>query len=163
MKNGIRTTFGMLTAALTALVFVVAPAAAAGNTQISGVGTFETGPECTDPITSVITPIVMTGDLVGCWYTTSLETIHTTPSGGYREKGTETFVGCLSDGTTCGTFSTTYHFEAKYAADGSEIHGHCEHPLVSGTEDFEGITGQIFMKDDVATGEFNYRGHFSLR
>ena len=163
MRNGIRTTLGMLTTALTALVFVVTPAAAAGNTQISGVGTFGTTVQCADGLTSVIPPIVMTGDLVGCWYTTSSEVVHTTPSGGYRESGTETFDGCLSDGTTCGTFSTTYQFEAKYAADGSEIHGHCEHPLVSGTGGFAGITGQINMKDDVATGEFNYRGHFSLR
>ena len=165
MRKGIRTTLGMLTTALTALVFVVAPAAAAGNTQISGVGTFETAnpPTRCTAFPSVISPIIMTGDLVGCWYTTSSEVVHTTPSGGYRESGTETFDGCLSDGTTCGTFSTTYQFEAKYAANGSEIHGHCEHPLVSGTGDFAGITGQINMKDDVATGEFNYRGHFSLR
>lgn len=161
MRNGVRTTLCMLTAALAVLVFVVTPAAAAGNTQISGVGTFDTSGQCSD-LPSEIPPIVMTGDLVGCWYTTSLEVVHTTPSGGYRESGTETFIGCLSDGTTCGTFDTTYKFEAKFAADGSEIHGHCEHKLVSGTEDFAGIKGQINFKDDVATGEFNYRGHFSL-
>ena len=161
MRNKLRTTLGMLTVALMALLFVVAPVAAEGNTQISGVASFETPGQCTD-LPSEISPMVMTGDLVGCWYTTSLEVVHTTPSGGYRESGTETFVGCLSDGTTCGTFSTTYKFTAKYDADGSEIHGRCEHPITGGTEQLEGITGRVDFKDDVETGAFDYRGHITL-
>jgi hypothetical protein len=64
---------------------------------------------------------------------------------------------------TCGTFDTTYQFEARLADDLSEIRGHCEHKLVSGTGDFAGITGEIFFKDDVANAVFNYRGHFELR
>ena len=104
----------------------------------------------------------MAGDLVGCWYTDTVEVLHSTANGAYQERGTETFIGCLSDGTTCGTFSTTYEFTAKYAADGSELHGHCEHPLVSGTGDFAGITGQVDFRDDVQTGEFFYKGHFQL-
>ena len=78
------------------------------------------------------------------------------------ETGTETFVGCLADGTTCGTFSTTYRFEGKYAPDGSEIFGRCQHPFVSGTEDFAGITGRIDMKDDVVTSQLIVRGHYNL-
>lgn len=138
-----------------------APARAAGNTQISGVGVFVSTDECPD-LPSVYPPIKMEGGLVGCWYTDAYEVVLTTPSGVYQERGTETFIGCLSDGTTCGTFSTTYKFTARYATDGSELHGHCEHPLVSGTGDFEGITGQVNFKDDVETGEFLYKGHFQL-
>ena len=161
MRNKLRTTVGVLAVALTALVFVVVPVAAEGNTQISGVGVFGTVEQCPD-LPSVIDPIVMSGDLVGCWYTTSYDVLQETPSGVYRESGTETFVGCLSDGTTCGTISTTYQFEAKFAPDGSEIHGRCQHPFVSGTGDFEGIRGRLNFKDDVETGDLPYRGHFSL-
>jgi hypothetical protein len=104
----------------------------------------------------------MAGDLVGCLYVTSLEVEQNTPSGSYVERGTETFIGCLSDGTTCGTFDTTYVFTAKFADDGSEIHGRCEHPVQGGTGDFEGITGWFHIKDDVETGDFNYSGHMDL-
>jgi len=104
----------------------------------------------------------MAGGLVGCWYTDTVEVLHSTANGAYQERGTETFIGCLSDETTCGTFSTTYKFTAKYAADGSELHGHCEHPLVSGTGDFAGITGQVNFRDEVQTGEFLYKGHVQL-
>lgn len=138
-----------------------APARAAGNTQISGVGVFVSTAECPDR-PSVYPPIKMSGGLVGCWYTDAYEVVLTTPSGVYQERGTETFIGCLSDGTTCGTFSTTYKFTARYAADGSEIWGHCEHPFASGTGDFAGITGQVNFKDNVQTGEFLYEGHFQL-
>ena len=138
-----------------------APARAAGNTQISGVGVFVSTDECPDR-PSVYPPIKMAGGLVGCWYTDAYEVVLTTTSGAYQERGTETFIGCLSDGTTCGTFSTTYKFTARYAADGSELQGHCEHALVSGSGDFAGITGQVNFKDDVQTGEFLYEGHFQL-
>jgi len=139
-----------------------APASATGNTQISGVGVFTSTAECPADSPNVYPPIKMTGGLVGCWYTDAYEVVLTTSSGAYQERGTETFIGCLSDGTTCGTFSTTYKFTARYAPDGSELHGHCEHPLVSGTGDFAGITGQVNFKDDVQTGEFLYEGHFQL-
>ena len=160
MRNSIRTTLGMLAAAATALVFVAAPASAAGNTQILGVGTFDGNGECTE-IPSFFT-MTLVGDLVGCWYTDTLEVVQSTPSGVYQERGTETFIGCLADGTTCGTFSTTYNFTAKYV-DGAEIHGRCGHPIVSATGDFEGVTGRVDFKDDVQTGEFDYRGHLNLR
>ena len=46
--------------------------------------------------------------------------------------------------------------------DGSEIFGRCQHPFVSGTEDFEGITGRIDMKDDLVTSQLIVRGHYNL-
>ena len=154
---------------LLALLLVVAvssvaaaPARAAGNTQVSGVGVFVSTAECPDRPSPYYPPIKMAGGLVGCWYTDTLEVTHDPVNGTYQERGRETFVGCLSDGTTCGTFSTTYKFTAKLAADGSEIHGHCEHPLVSGTGDFAGITGQVNIRDDVQAGEYPYAGHFNL-
>jgi hypothetical protein len=144
------------------------PVRAAGNTQFSGVGVFVSTAECPDRPSPYYPPLKMAGgpegglSLVGCWYTDTLEVVHDPSNGTYQERGTETFVGCLSDGTTCGTFSTTYKFTAKLAADGSEIHGHCEHPLVSGTGDFAGITGQVNIRDNVQAGEYPYIGHFQL-
>jgi hypothetical protein len=143
-------------------VSVSSVAAAPGNTQISGAGAFVSTAECSADSPNVYPPIRMTGGLAGCWYTDEVEVLHFTDNGAYQELGTETFIGCLSDGTTCGTFSTTYKFTAKYAADGSELHGHCEHKLVSGTGDFAGITGQVNFKDNVQTGDFLYEGHFKL-
>ena len=139
-----------------------APTITMGNTQISGVGVFTNTAECPADSPNVYPPIKLTGGLVGCWYTDTVEVLHFTHNGAYQERGTETFIGCLSDGTTCGTFKTEYKFTARYAADGSELHGHCEHPVVSGTGDFAGITGQVNFKDDVQTGEFFYKGHFFL-
>lgn len=156
-----RIAFLSVAALMLAALVMPSTVSALGATQISGVGVFVSTAECPDR-PSVYPPIKMSGGLVGCWYTDAYEVVLTTPSGVYQERGTETFIGCLSDGTTCGTFSTTYKFTARFAADGSEIWGHCEHPLVSGTEDFAGITGQVNFKDNVQTGEFLYEGHFRL-
>jgi len=153
--------------ATTGIVWLAGPAAAKGpaNTQISGVGTFvaDTEEECTE-IDDLYT-LRMTGSLEGCWYTTVLNVVQETPSGIYQERGVETFKGCLvEDGVdvACGEFTTTYHFTAKYAPDGSEIHGRCHHPIVSGAGDFDGATGRVDFKDDVVTGDFDYRGHIKL-
>ena len=106
--------------------------------------------------------MVMTGDLEGCWYT-NIETARTTPSGMYLETGAEIFVGSLNGGPV-GTFTTTYRFEAKFAPDGSEIHGRCQHPIVdgSGTGGFEGASGRLNFKDIVETGEYRYKGHIDV-
>ncbi len=107
----------------------------------------------------------MTGSLVGCWYTNGYEVVQNTRSGVYQERGTETFVGCLvEDGVevACGSFDTTYKFTAKFAPDGAEIHGRCQHPLASGLEEFLGATGRVDFKDVVETGQFFYRGHIDL-
>ena len=135
-----------------------------GNTQIDGVAKidFATCTELASPLT-----LRMTGSLEGCWYTTSLEVVHTTPSGGYRERGTERFIGCLTTGGSnkCGSFDTIYQFEAKYQTSPpfAEIHGRCQHPIVSGTGDFEGVTGRVDFKDDVQNGCFYYRGHIAFK
>ena len=105
----------------------------------------------------------MTGSLDGCWYT-RVDSIHQTPSGAYKETGAEVFVGRLNGGAE-GTFATTYRFEAKFAPDGAEIRGRCQHPIVagSGTGGFEGATGRLDFKDIIGDPvTFVYRGHIKL-
>ena len=143
------------------------PAHAGGATQVSGIGSYDVS--C-DP-NSVIGKsfgadyaILMDGDLQGCLYT-DVQTAKSSPSGTYRETGTELFVGSYLDES--GTFETTYRFEAKYedvANPATEIFGRCQHPIVrgSGTGVFEGVTGILLFKDVLEAGEdpyFPYRGH----
>ena len=151
-----------LTIALVAAKDVSAapPELAGGATQISGVGFYDDDvPDvtCDDPEgAGADYALVMTGDLEeGCLYA-FVETAVSSPSGTYRETGTELFVA--SDGS--GTFETTYRFEAKYDLAG-EIFGRCQHPIVegSGTGIYEGVSGRIDMKDDIEAGNFPYRGH----
>ena len=130
---------------------------AGGATQISGVGSYDAS--CDPESVDASYAILMTGDLQGCLYT-FVETAVSSPSGTYRETGTELFVA--SDGSS--TFETTYRFEAKYedAANLSgEIFGRCQHPIVegSGTGDYEGVSGILLFKDDIEEGNFPYRGH----
>ena len=175
-KNSVRTALRVsdwlraatLTAAVAALVFVVlAIPASAGTTQISGIGVFNNG--CQPPAGSPpgnpgdYPPIdLSSGSLDGCWYT-YVSASKFNPSGTYIEQGTEIFVGCLN-GTTCGTFETTYTFTAKYVDDtfAEEIHGRCHHPIVGGTGRFAGVKGVILFKDDVVNLKYHYRGHISL-
>jgi hypothetical protein len=158
----------LVAATLLALILAAPAALAGGATQISGVGVFDDlrDPECNDP--GVEGPggedpdyaLVMSGALEGCLYTFVDPDPAVSPSGTYRETGTELFVA--SGGA--GSFETTYRFEAKYedvANLSGEIFGRCQHPIVkgSGTGDYEGVTGILLFKDDVETGEFFYRGH----
>jgi hypothetical protein len=159
----------LATLAVVAFIGVVStassPAFAAGATQISGVGFFADPGECDDPEgKGADYALVMTGDLEGCLYT-FVETAKSSPSGTYRETGTETFVGTWGDET--GKFKTTYRFEGKYedvANLAGEIFGRCQHPIVKGSGKgiFKGVTGRLFFKDEVETGKFLYRGHFRL-
>ena len=141
---------------------VPSPALAEGATQISGVGYFAEPGECTDPEgQGADFALTMTGDLEGCHYV-FVETAEGSPSGTYRETGTEIFVGQYNG--EAGTFSTTYRFEAKYEDWVNlvgEIFGRCQHPIVadSGTGVFEGVTGRLDVKDDIAAGNFPYKGH----
>ena len=145
-----------------------APASAATN-QISG-GAFFGTTECGPPPPGYedfvdYPPLVMTGDLEGCWYT-NIETskVGGAPSGVYLESGEEVFVGSLNGGPE-GTFATTYKFESQWTPDfASELHGRCQHPIVagSGSRGFEGATGRVDFKDDVTTGRYFYRGHITL-
>jgi hypothetical protein len=152
------------------LVAFSAPASAATN-QISGVAVFDTEGVCPAPPAGYedFTDFtqVMTGSLVGCWYT-NIETTkdNGAPSGVYIERGEEVFVGSLNGGPE-GTFGTTYQFESKWDPDvstGSEVHGRCQHPIAagSGTGGLAGATGRAFFKDEVTTGQFFYRGHIEL-
>ncbi len=136
------------------------PALAGGATQISGVGSYDASCD-PESVEGADYAILMTGDLQGCLYTT-IETAKSSPSGTYRETGTEVFVSNVPDRP--GTFETTYRFEAKYedvANLTGEIFGRCQHPIVegSGTGIFEGVTGRLDFKDDIEAGNFPYRGH----
>jgi hypothetical protein len=153
------------------LVALTTPASAATN-QISGVSFYDTTGECGPPPSGYADftsypPLVITGDLDGCWYT-KVETSkdNGAPSGVYRESGEEVFVGSLNGGPK-GTFATTYKFESKWDPDvstGSEVHGRCQHPIAaaSGIGGFAGVTGRVDFKDEVTTGLFFYRGHITL-
>src|ERR687890_543619 len=153
----------LTTLAAVALIGVVwtapSPALAEGATQISGEAFFDEADTCDSASVGADYALLMTGDLDGCLYT-FVQTAQSSPSGTYRETGTELFVA--SDGS--GTFETTYRFEAKYEdvdALSGEIFGRCQHPIVegSGTGIFDGVTGQLFFKDEVEAGTFPYRGH----
>jgi osmotically-inducible protein OsmY len=156
----------LTTLAAVALIGVVSrapsPALAEGATQISGVAVLDEADECDSGSVGADFSLIMDGDLEGCLYT-FVETAETSPSGTYRETGTELFVD--SDGA--GAFETTYRFEAKYedvANISGEIFGRCQHPIVegSGTGIYEGVSGRLDFKDDVEAGTFPYRGHLLL-
>ena len=140
-------------------------ARAGGATQISGIGSFDETDACDFQSQGADFALIMTGDLEGCHYV-FVDDFECSPSGTYREKGRELFVGTYNG--QAGTFRTTYRFEAKYqgcAEDGSylgaEIFGRCQHPIVAdkGTGVFKGATGRLDFKDDIAAGNFPYRGH----
>ena len=148
---------------------LVAPANAAGTTQISGEGAYETAGECGPPPAGFADypGLILTGSLEGCLFTDVLTaTDHGTPSGIYHETGLEMFVGSMNGGPV-GTFTTTYKFESKWSPDvstGVEVMGRCQHPIVkgSGTGGFAGATGRLDLKDEVNTGQYFYRGHITL-
>ena len=149
----------LVAATLLALILAAPAALAGGATQISGVAFFDEADTCDSASVGADYALLMTGDLDGCLYT-FVQTQESSPSGTYRETGTERFVA--SDGS--GTFETTYRFEAKYEdvdTLSGEIFGRCQHPIVegSGTGIFLGVSGQLFFKDEVETGTFFYRGH----
>ena len=161
MRTGVRAA-AAAALMLAGSVASAAPPANAATTQIGGDAYFDASGEC--PVIaeySSYPPLVMTGSLTGCWYTHVADS-KSTPSGVYLESGQELFVGSLNGGAS-GTFTTTYRFEAKYAPDGSELHGRCQHPIVdgSGTGGFAGVRGRIDFKDLVQNDPvtYVYRGH----
>src|SRR5215207_4946880 len=153
----------LTTLAVVALIGVVStapsPAFAGGATQISGVAFFDGADTCDSESVGADFALVMSGDLEGCLYT-FVETAQSSPSGTYREVGTERFVA--SEGA--GTFETTYRVEAKFE-DVDNLAGtifeRCQHPIVegSGTGIFEGVSGQLFFRADVESGNYSYKGH----
>jgi hypothetical protein len=129
-----------------------------GATQVSGIGYFDATDACNSGGQGADLALTLTGDLEGCHYF-FIDEFECSPSGTYREKGRELFVGTYKGQS--GTFWTTYKFEAKYegcaengAPLGAEIFGRCQHPIVesSGTGVFEGVTGRLAFKDDNGAG-----------
>lgn len=149
-------------------LLVGAAPANAGATQIGGTAYFQSvegGPCPVIDEYSDYEPLVMAGSLTGCWYT-DVDTSRTTNGNVYLERGRELFVGSLRPGGPTGTFTTTYRFEAKLDADGAEVRGRCQHPLVagSGTGVFAGATGRLDFKDIIGDPiTYVYRGHLRFR
>ena len=136
-----------------------------GATQISGIGYFAGSFDCDLQSEGADFALYLTGDdIEGCLYV-FVESHECSPSGTYRETGTEKFVGFYKG--QFGTFQTAYRFEAKYEGCedgfflGAEIFGRCQHPIIkdSGTGIFEGVSGRLDFKDDVETGDLPFRGH----
>ena len=151
-----------MVALISGVLTAPSPTLAGGATQISGIGFFADPGECADSEgNGSAFAQKMTGDLEGCLYV-FVETAECSPSGTYRETGNEIFVGQYNGED--GTFRTTYKFEAKYQDCPNlvgEIFGRCQHPIIAGSGEgvFEGVTGRLDFKDDVAAGNFPYRGH----
>jgi hypothetical protein len=143
------------------------PERAGGATQISGDAVLDELDTCDSASVGADYALLMHGAFKGCLYTfvddeTSQSPPQSSPSGTYRETGTERFVGSWRGKP--GTFETTYRWEAKFedvANLSGEIFGRCQHPIVEGrgTGVFEGVSGILFFKDEVETGTFFYRGH----
>jgi hypothetical protein len=147
--------------ALNSIVLTIpTPALAQGATQIAGTAAPPVAGACVDAAGqgNFSFALTMTGDLDGCLYV-FIETADCSPSGTYRETGTETFVGQYNG--QAGTFRTTFRYTAKYVEcdndipGGGEIVGRCQHPIIagSGTGAFAGVTGRLYLSGA------NYRGH----
>lgn len=172
----------LLVTALSAVLLIgtaLPVSAGQGANQINGtagiVAVGEWTAQCPEPEGyedfSFLTLYLDSGNLQGCWYTL-VEDYSFSPNADaspvvYHETGREVFIGDLYDDAGNwlgdGTFETTYRFTGKYedASLSVEIHGRCQHPIVSGsgTGVFEGMTGRVDFKDDVETGVLYYRGH----
>jgi hypothetical protein len=149
----------VVVAALAAVA--LASGAQAGTMQIGGAQSAE------QPDGSKL----MSGSLIGVWWTTSFYVKGVEASGGVQGGGTEMFVGCLdanangacNAGDPTGTIDLSFTFTAKYDPSfTTELHGRCHHPVVGGTGDFAGVTGVLDFKDDPVTGCADYRGHLDL-
>lgn len=151
----------VVTLTLMALV-MPSTVSALGATQISGIAYWPNPGQCTDPEGAGSDyAVLMTGDLEGCLYT-FVETAVCSSGGVYIETGTEIFVGQYDGGS--GSFETTHRFTARFTDCASltgELVGRCEHPIIAGSGKgvFEGVAGRLDMKDDIAAGNFLYRGH----
>jgi hypothetical protein len=152
----------VVAATVVAAAAFTATAESRGTMQVSGV---QSAPQADGSD-------LMSGSLIGVWWTTSFVVKGVEPSGGVQGSGTETFVGCLdANGSgTCdaddpsGTIDFAFTFTAKYDPSfTTQFHGRCHHPVVDGTGDFAGATGVLDFKDDTATGSADYRGHLDLR
>jgi hypothetical protein len=126
------------------LASALAPTALAGGaTQIRGLLEPDIAAACPASV-GALGAYVASGSLEGCWYVDTAE-FKNESQNGFLAVGTEHFTGCLN-GSTCGTFFTTYSFTAKIV-DGVEVHGRCNHPISGGTGGFAGVSGVIHMHD----------------
>ena len=150
-------------ALISAVVAGPSPVPSQEMKQISGVGHYAAPGACNDPEGEGSDYVLtLEGSLSGCHYV-FVEDFKCKPGGAYYESGTETFVGTYNG--QAGTFRTTYVFTAKYLNCDTltgEVTGRCEHPFIdgSGTGVFAGIReARLDMRDDVAAGNFPYKGH----
>jgi hypothetical protein len=139
----------------------------AARTAVSGTFVFDADGACPGPPSGYEDftdyPVVVSGDLEGCWYTKIDEARDLRPSGIHLEVGREVFVGSVRGGPE-GTFSTAYNWQSKWDPDiatGTEVWGHCQHLIVrgSGTGGLQDVTGLILRTDvapDATVG--SYRG-----
>ncbi len=135
------------------------PVAAAATTAIDATGVYDTDqggicPHKKDYDSYL--PIVMSGDLEGCWYTHTDATWDLgAPTGLYFEAGHELFVGRVHG--AMGSFKATYTLESQYDPDvstGKEVWGACQHQIMpgSGRDELRGISGHLGFADIVADG-----------
>jgi hypothetical protein len=172
-----RRTGAFAVAASLSVLLLIAQPAAASVIAVSGSQAFASpgdlfGAACisADPVPGGAPAVfTMSGSLVGCWYLVDFVDKFQ-DNGALQETGHELFVGCLDGGDdgSCsgdpsGTLSFSYVFTGKFdPVTFDEIKGRCHHHVDGGTEGFEGATGIINFKDDVATGIANYNGNIML-
>ena len=158
--NGVLKRLAVALVAAGALAAAGTAGAGGGNIQVSGLQT---------PVSEGT--YLMSGDLVGWWYQTSISNVRFHPAGTVQLEGTELYVGCVDsdhDGTCetgepAGTLDFAFSFSGKYdTVTFAEIHGRCHHVITGGTGDFANATGQLDFKDDPVTGCADYRGHIKF-
>jgi hypothetical protein len=165
--------FGLATAlALTTAAAPSIPVAAA-TIPVSGTMVFDADSTCPRPPQGyddfIDYTVEVSGDLEGCWYT-KIDRARDLgpPSGLHFEVGREVFVGQVRGGPV-GTFSTTYRWASQWDPDvatGTEVWGHCQHMIVSGsgTDGLQDVTGHVLRTDiapDASIG--TYRGFVRQR
>ncbi len=142
------------------------------NRQVRGVAVFDTA-DCPGGLD--LEPQDDGWGLDGCLFLMTVDDSRLSDGGVYKEYGTEQFVGDLvySEGGNAtvmasGTFDTEYVITSKWAGEpfaSEQFHGRCQHPITSGTGDFEGATGRIDFKDTIVDGvavEYPVFGHVNL-
>jgi len=160
MKRALKR-FAVIAIAVGALAVAGTAGAEGKNIQVSGLQT---------PVAENV--YLMSGDLVGWWYTTSYTVVRYHDSAGTLQlQGTELYVGCIDSdhdstcepGEPAGTLDFVFNFSGKYdTVTFAEIHGRCHHVISGGSGDFADATGVIEFKDDPVTGCADYRGHIDL-
>jgi len=139
---GLRVAAAGLAVLIGTLGLTATASAAPGATHVSG---SETTVEKCAGVSGAFGTFAVTGDLEGCWYTDRFDPLAGSPNGLFVGRGLEHFVGCI--GTKCGTLSFKFVFIGKFDAGGAELWGACHHPILGGTGDFAGATGELNFTD----------------